>query len=136
VGELVHRRRPPAADWLAGASGWSYPSGHTIQATVAYRILLVLLTHGRTKRTKRSLTGAYGLIVLAVAASRVYLGVHWLTDVLGSMSLGLAVLAVWGVIRLTTDRRGLTESAAPHVLQYDTRSAPVGGPPDTGHIAV
>jgi undecaprenyl-diphosphatase len=112
VGELVHRHRPPAADWLSGASGWSYPSGHTLQATVAYGVLLVLLTPGRTRPTKLTLTGAYAVIVAAVATSRVYLGVLWLTDVLGSMSLGLALLAVWGVIRLTADRRGLTEAAA------------------------
>jgi undecaprenyl-diphosphatase len=109
VGELVHRHRPPAADWLAGASGWSYPSGHTLQATVAYGVLLVLLTPGRTRRGKLMLTAAYAVIVAAVAASRVYLGVHWLTDALGSVSLGLALLAVWGIIRLTADRRGLTQ---------------------------
>jgi membrane protein DedA with SNARE-associated domain/membrane-associated phospholipid phosphatase len=111
VGELVRRHRPPAADWLAGASGWSYPSGHTIQATVAYGVLLVLLTPGRTRRGKLVLTGAYAVIVAAVAASRIYLGMHWFTDVLGSVSLGMALLAVWGIIRLTADRRGLTQRA-------------------------
>jgi membrane protein DedA with SNARE-associated domain/membrane-associated phospholipid phosphatase len=135
VGELVHRHRPPVADWLTGASGWSYPSGHTIQATVAYGVLLVLVTPGRTKRTKTMLTGAYAAIVVAVAASRVYLGVHWLTDVLGSMSLGLALLAVWGVIRLTADRRGLTEAAAAY-LPHDDAHASSGDPTDTGHIDV
>jgi len=113
VGELVHRHRPPAAGWLTGASGWSYPSGHTIQATVAYGVLLVLLAPRRTKRVQAMLTCGYVRIVLGVAAGRVYLGVHWLTDVLGSMSLGLALLAVWGVVRLTSDRRGLTETRAP-----------------------
>ncbi len=135
VGELIRRHRPPAADWLAGASGWSYPSGHTIQATVAYGVLLVLLTPGRTKRTRLMLTGAYALIVLAVAASRVYLGVHWLTDVLGSMALGLALLAVWAAIRLTTDRRGLTEPAAVESGHDDTRAAR-GRRPDTGYLGV
>jgi undecaprenyl-diphosphatase len=110
VAELVHRHRPPRADWLAGASGWSYPSGHTIQATVAYGVLLVLLAPRRTRRSRMVLAGAYASIVVAVAASRVYLGVHWLTDVLGSMTLGAALLAVWGVIRLTADSRGLTEA--------------------------
>jgi membrane protein DedA with SNARE-associated domain/membrane-associated phospholipid phosphatase len=109
VAELVHRHRPPAADWLVGASGWSYPSGHTIQATVGYGLLLVLLVPRRVRGTQRLLVVTYVLIVLGVAASRVYLGVHWLTDVLGSMSSGMALLAVWGVIRLTADRRGLTE---------------------------
>jgi membrane-associated phospholipid phosphatase len=55
------------------------------------------------------LGAAYVLVVLGVAVSRVYLGVHWLTDVLGSLSAGMGLLGLWGVIRLTSDRRGLTE---------------------------
>ena len=109
VAELVHRHRPPAADWLVGAGGWSYPSGHTIQATVGYGILLVLLAPRRGRGTQRLLGAAYVLVVLGVAVSRVYLGVHWLTDVLGSLSAGMALLGLWGIIRLTSDRRGLTE---------------------------
>ena len=125
VGELVHRARPPATDWLAGADGWSYPSGHTLQATVAYGVLLVLLASGRARRTKVWLAAGYVVTVLAVAASRVYLGMHWLTDVLGSMALGLALLAVWGVVRLTTDRRGLTQGTAedPEFLRTPRASA-------------
>lgn len=110
VGEMLHRHRPPAADWLVNAGGWSYPSGHTIQATVGYGILLVLLVPRRVRATQRLLVATYVLVVLGVAASRVYLGVHWLTDVLGSLSSGMALLALWGIIRLTADRRGLTEA--------------------------
>jgi undecaprenyl-diphosphatase len=100
VAELVHRPRPPAADFLTGAGGWSYPSGHTIQGTVACGILLVLLAPGRARRTQVLLAAGSVLVVLGVAVSRVYLGVHWLTDVLGSMTLGIAVLALWGVARV------------------------------------
>lgn len=125
VGELVHRQRPPVTDWLAHAGGWSYPSGHTLQATVAYGVVLVLLTPGRSKRARLALTGAYLVIVVSVATSRVYLGMHWLTDVLGSVALGLALLAVWGVIRLTADRRGLTEAPERHLVGDDAVAAPL-----------
>ena len=69
----------------------------------------MLLAPRRGRATQRLLGVAYVLVVLGVAVSRVYLGVHWLTDVLGSLSAGMGLLGLWGVIRLTSDRRGLTE---------------------------
>ena len=99
--ELVHRQRPPAAGWLAPAGGWAFPSGHTTQATVAWGAVCVLACVGRSARAKTALTSAAALIVLLVAASRVYLGVHWLTDVLAGISLGVTILSLWGIARLT-----------------------------------
>lgn len=99
--QWVHRDRPPAADWLAHASGWAFPSGHTTQATAAWGILCVLACAGRSKRTKVALSSVSAAIVLLVAGSRVYLGVHWLTDVLAGISLGVALLCLWGIARLT-----------------------------------
>jgi undecaprenyl-diphosphatase len=99
--ELVHRSRPPASGWLSAASGWAFPSGHTTQAVVAWGLLCVLACAGRSQATRTALTSAATVIVLLVAASRFYLGVHWLTDVLAGMSLGVAVLSLWGIARLT-----------------------------------
>jgi undecaprenyl-diphosphatase len=101
VAVLVHRQRPPDIDWLTTAGGWAYPSGHTIQATVGYGTLLVLLAPGKSPRIQGLMAGAAAIVVLLVGASRLYLGVHWLTDVLGSVSLGVTVLAIWGIARLT-----------------------------------
>lgn len=99
VGELVHRPRPATVDWLSGAHGWSFPSGHTLQATAGYGILLVLLAVGRSPRVKVALSATAALAVALVAVSRVYLGMHWPTDVLGSVSLGVALLCLWWVAR-------------------------------------
>ena len=99
VGELVNRPRPPAADWLAHAVGWGYPAGHTIQATAACGILLFLFTKNRAPRVRVRLTLGLSLVVLLIGASEIYLGVHWLTDVLGAMTLGVAILGVAGVTR-------------------------------------
>jgi membrane protein DedA with SNARE-associated domain/membrane-associated phospholipid phosphatase len=97
VAELVHRPRPASTDWIVSASGWSYPSGHTIQATAAYGILTILLAQGAPARVKAWLVSAACLVVSLVAASRMYLGVHWLSDVIGSMCLGAAVVSVWAI---------------------------------------
>lgn len=117
--QMVHRPRPPRADWLMHAGGWAFPSGHTTQATAAWGILCVLACAGRPVRTQAWLASAAALIVVLVAASRVYLGVHWLSDVLGGMSLGVAILSLWGIARLSVygptapDESSAVASAAP-----------------------
>ncbi len=97
VGQFAQRDRPPAADWLAPAGGWAYPSGHTTQAVAAWGILALLISAGSSARI-RVLTGSAATVVGAVVAvSRVYLGVHWSTDVLGAATISLAILATWSV---------------------------------------
>ncbi|MBI4729566.1 MAG: bifunctional DedA family/phosphatase PAP2 family protein [Acidobacteria bacterium] len=94
VKDLVHRPRPPVLR-LAHASGWSFPSGHATRAAVFYGTLAILagrLWPAWTARV-RAWACAAGVVVL-VAASRLILGVHYLTDVLGGMALGGAWLAV------------------------------------------
>jgi undecaprenyl-diphosphatase len=99
VGPLVHRTRPPVGDWLAPAGGWAYPSGHTTQAVAAWGVLaLVLAVNARPRHRILLAAGATGLALL-VGASRIYLGVHWPTDVLGGAVMSAAVLAVWSVLR-------------------------------------
>jgi undecaprenyl-diphosphatase len=101
IKDALQRPRPPVADWLTGAGGWSFPSGHSAQATAAWGILCVLACVGRTARQKARLVAGAAAIIVLVAASRWYLGVHWLTDVLAGMTLGVAVLSLWGVARTT-----------------------------------
>ena len=101
VGQLAHRPRPPAVDWLAPAHGWAYPSGHTTQAVAAWGVLALLLLVHATPRLRVLVVGGAALVSVLVAASRVYLGVHWPTDVLGGATMSLAVLAGWSVMRRT-----------------------------------
>lgn len=87
----VHRPRPPHELWLAPASGYAFPSGHTTTATIGYGLmaaLLTLLSISRRRRTALALGAA--VLALGVGLSRVYLGVHWLSDVIGGWSLGVA----------------------------------------------
>lgn len=85
---LVSRPRPPV-EHLQAVSGSSFPSGHTTQAS-AFWFSLVLAAH--TARASALLTYSLGavaaLLIAAVALSRVYLGVHYASDVIAGFLLG------------------------------------------------
>ena len=91
----VSDARPPRADWLVAVQGFSFPSGHAAtSALVAGTLswLLFLLVRGRAGRL--AIVVGLGGWALLVAVSRMYLGVHWVSDVLGSWLLAGAWLAV------------------------------------------
>lgn len=82
VMELVARARPPHEYWRTEASGWSFPSGHTTtSALTAGLVILALCLRIPRGRLPVCLTVAcWGA---AVGLTRIFLGVHWFTDVLG-----------------------------------------------------
>jgi membrane-associated phospholipid phosphatase len=84
--------RPPRADWATAAAGASMPSGHTTtSALVAIGLATALFTYC-TRRWTRVLTCAVpALWAVGVGVSRVYLGVHWPTDVLAGWLLATAL---------------------------------------------
>ena len=87
---LIDRPRPP--DPLVATSGASFPSGHAIAAAVtAAGLVIALLPPGRA-RLRWEIQA--GLITFVMAMSRVYLGAHWLSDVVAGSLMGLG-LALW-----------------------------------------
>lgn len=83
---VVGRHRPPQAIWLAIAHGWSFPSGHTAAACLAFTILALCVATPARPRAVRILTWlTAALAVAATAFSRVELGVHWTTDTIASV---------------------------------------------------
>jgi undecaprenyl-diphosphatase len=93
---LVDRERPPVPH-LAAASGFSFPSGHTAAAAATWAAVALVLGRGRPLRVKALLGVGAALLTVAVAASRVLLGVHWLTDVIGGAALGFGWFVVCSV---------------------------------------
>ena len=80
-------RSRPVLGIAAGLDG-SFPSGHTANAAVAYAACALVLGLGRSRRVQAALTGGAVAIAIAVAGSRVLLGLHWFSDVVGGLVLG------------------------------------------------
>jgi membrane protein DedA with SNARE-associated domain/membrane-associated phospholipid phosphatase len=100
VEDVVHRARPPVAVRLVHVSGYSFPSGHATVAVAVWGAITLVLASGRRSRTKVLLGAGAGMISLVVGVSRLYLGVHWFTDVVGGFALGAAILSCIATISL------------------------------------
>lgn len=88
---LVRRPRPDLFPALVHVSSFSFPSGHAIISLVFYGSLGHLLAdHASSPRLRAAIYVATGLMILAIGYSRLYLGVHYLTDILAGYALGAA----------------------------------------------
>jgi undecaprenyl-diphosphatase len=120
---VIDRARPvvdsPVVDTPSNAS---FPSGHAMTALVTYGVLLLLVLPSVRRRTRPWLVAAAALLVLVVGATRLALGVHFVSDVLAGWTLGAAWLAV-----TTAAFRGWQHSRGRHV---DEPLDPLDVPPD------
>lgn len=90
---IVDRTRPNIGQ-LTGYSGSSFPSGHAAAAAASYAVFVLLVGRGRSVPVKAILGGMGVGLAVAVAATRVLLGVHWFTDVLAGLFVGWAWFAL------------------------------------------
>jgi membrane-associated phospholipid phosphatase len=106
------RIRPSFDDPLVTLNTYSFPSGHTAGATLFYGILaVVLFSRLRSYAVRAAFLAAAALLVMLVAFSRMYLGVHYLSDVVAAACAGVAWIAL-GLIALPQFRRRPPSSAA------------------------
>ena len=99
VKALVARPRPTIGPVVASASGYGFPSAHATQAAAVWGALAVLALRSLAdRRARRAVTAAASVLVVLIGVSRLYLGVHWATDVVGGWALG----ALWlsGVVAI------------------------------------
>ena len=91
----VARPRPTLDAALIVEHGWSFPSGHTMGALVVWGALAHVVARLWPRRgLGRSLGGAVAVLVLLVSAGLLYVGVHYLTDILAAYAAGGAWLAL------------------------------------------
>ncbi len=91
VKRLFRRQRPRLLEHLEVVRSTSFPSGHSMAAASLYLTLAFIASRSRRSRTHRAaLIGTASALAATIGATRVYLGVHWPTDVLGGLALGTA----------------------------------------------
>jgi membrane-associated phospholipid phosphatase len=91
INALIDRARPPVADWAGPAGGPSFPSGHTTAATLfAICCAWALMARVPARWARCVMWAAAGLYAAVIGWSRIWLGVHWPTDVLGGLLFSVA----------------------------------------------
>jgi len=96
IKQALDRVRPsfnPAAATL----GPSFPSGHSATAAALYAAVALVLARRRAPCTRALIAGAAAAVAVAVACSRVMLGVHWLSDVIAGLAFGWAWFAICAI---------------------------------------
>jgi undecaprenyl-diphosphatase len=106
------RPRPAVGSDLAAVFTSSFPSGHSMLSAVVYLVLGTMLARmERRRQIKAYFITVAVLLTTMVGVSRVYLGVHYPSDVLGGWTAGLAWAIVWWFIARYFERRGMTQAA-------------------------
>ena len=106
------RPRPDLVAHLAEVQSASFPSGHAMVSAIAYLTLGVILARAHQRRRTKILVMTYAItLTLLIGLSRIYLGVHWPTDVLAGWALGAAWSALWWLAAWQLQRMGTIERA-------------------------
>ena len=113
IKHVVERPRPGAEDQLVHAGGFSFPSGHSATSMAVYATLTFLAVRAANRARDRAALVAVGtVLVVGIGLSRIFLGVHYPTDVIaGWLTGGLLVLGSWGLVRVLGIHKALRAQA-------------------------
>jgi membrane protein DedA with SNARE-associated domain len=127
ISDLTDRARPPAAQAIGHWTGSAFPAGRTTAATAVLGMLAALLSAATPHWGRKVAVWTAAVLVAGlVGVSQLYLGAHWLTDVLGALALG----AVWLFALLAAARtlRALRTKTAEPPASADARPAKAATP--------
>ena len=104
--EAFRRSRPSLFHEIATLHSYSFPSGHAMSSAAVYGSIAVLVARDAPARAGAAI-GAAAVLAFLIGVSRIYLGVHWVTDVLAGWAAGLFVLLAGTYLLGKADARGL-----------------------------
>ena len=106
--KLIFRRTRPAEIFLVSAHGYSYPSGHMMVSSAFYFYILYLIWITIKNKMLKILFSIIAIIlVLLIGFSRIYLGVHYTTDIIGGLLLAIAYLMLF--IKITSKEKKIED---------------------------
>lgn len=133
---VVDRARPHLPDPVASAGGTSFPSGHAQAAIVGYGILLLIFLPAIARRARPWVIGLAAVLVLTIGFSRIALGVHYLSDVVGGYLIGaawlIAMTVAFSAWRRDEGKPAVrpTEGLEPEQQERISPGQPVHAPPE------
>lgn len=123
----VARARPELLEPVIVEHGFSFPSGHSALGMVGYGVLAVLVERSRLPRPVRlGVNAGLGLLIVLIGLSRIWLGVHYPTDVLAGWGGGAVVVLLYATLT-----RGVSREPAEGAADADP-TAPRSDPPERG----
>jgi undecaprenyl-diphosphatase len=90
-------QRPRPVDFDGMIESFAFPSGHATMTALAFGVVAVLVSHSMGRWGRAVVYATCGIAVVAVAFSRLYLGVHWMSDVIGGLLFGAVMAAAFAV---------------------------------------
>lgn len=105
---FFHRQRPVLENPLVTLSSFGFPSGHTMGSTLLYGCLaLIAARHIKARWSQAAIYVLAAVCIFLIGVSRVYLGAHYLSDVVAAVAIGCAWLALcWTTVETFRRRRG------------------------------
>jgi membrane-associated phospholipid phosphatase len=100
--KFVMRRARPSSMY-EGLQGFSFPSNHATLSVVTYGFLAFFVARAWGNAARLRIATATALFILLISFSRLYLGVHWFSDVLAGISFGVAWIATAAVLHRAGD---------------------------------
>lgn len=137
--DLYDRPRPDLVPHLVEVSTKSFPSGHAMGSTVVWLTVAALMARSHTRKRVRSYVIGYAIaIVAAVGLTRIYLGVHWPSDVISGWAAGVSwALGCWLIVSLIERRLARGRAQAPESPESPEASDPPEPPePSEGTSAI
>ena len=96
IKEIIQRPRPPIELRMVEESSFSFPSGHAMTSTAFYGLIIYFVFKNvKNKRLRNTICTALSLLIFLIGISRIYLGVHYASDVLAGFAFGIVYLVLY-----------------------------------------